>query len=314
MFLNHKRIALGCMGMTGVGDPSHITPAIEKRAIEAFEAALVSGITLFDHADIYGGTSCEVVFKKCLEAFPDVRERIQIWSKGGIRPLPNGTVFDFSPEYLTQAIENSRQRIGIDKIDLYQLHRPDPMTHPRDTAGALNKALQNGHIGAVGVSNFFPEQTRALQKYLDAPIVSHQWELHAFRLAPVYEGWQAPNWDGYSGGMGAIGDGTLDLCMAQGITPLAYSPLARGVLTKSDSENPRERDVQDALGEIGQKYDATRTQIALAWLLTHPAGIIPVVGSNNPRHIFEAAQASELRLEREDWYRIWGASWQRNMP
>lgn len=310
MFSNHKRLALGCMGLSGGANLSQITPAHEKRAIEAFEGALVAGITLFDHADIYGGGACEAIFKTCLQAFPDVRQRIQIWSKGGIR----AGFFDFSGPYLTQAIENSRQRLGIDHIDLYQLHRPDPLTHPRETADALNAALKAGHIKAVGISNFFPEQSRALQKYLDAPIVSHQWELNIFRLAPIYEGWKSPNWDSYSGGMGEIGDGTLDFCLANDITPLAYAPLAQGVLTKSDSDNPRERDVQDVLGDLAQKHDVTRTQIALAWLLTHPSGIIPVVGSNNPRHIFEAAQASELRLEREDWYRLWAASWGRSMP
>lgn len=310
MFDQHKPIALGCMGMTGTWNPDDLTPARVKRAIDAFEAALVAGITLYDHADIYGGGTCETVFKECLAAFPDVREGIQIWTKGGIR---NG-FFDFSPAYLKECIERSRQRMGIDSIDLFQLHRPDPLTHPRETAKALKEALDAGHIKAIGVSNFFPEQMRALQTYLDVPIVSHQWELHLLRLQPFYEGWKAPSFAGYSKEMEEYGDGTLDFCMAHDIRPLAYAPLARGVLSKSDSETGRERDVQDLLGSLAVKYDATRTQIALAWLRTHPSGIIPVVGSANPRHIFEAAQKTDLRLEREDWYSLWKASWERGMP
>ena len=310
MFDKHKPIALGCMGLTGTWNPADLTPARTKRAIDAFEAALVAGITLYDHADIYGGGTCETVFKDCLAAFPDVRGDIQIWSKGGIRD----GYFDFSPGYLTECIERSRQRMGVDTLDLFQLHRPDPLTHPRETAKALKAALDAGHIKAIGVSNFFPEQTRALQTFLDVPIVSHQWELHLLRLQPFYEGWKAPSFKGYSADMNEYGDGTLDFCMAHSITPLAYAPLGKGVLAKNDSEDGRERDVQDLLGTLAVKYDATRTQIALAWLRTHPAGIIPVVGSANPQHIFEAAQKTDLRLERTDWYALWKASWGHGMP
>ena len=298
------------MGLAGSGPADDISSARIKKAIEAFEAALISGITLFDHADIYGGGACEIIFKSCLEALPDAREQIQIWSKGGIR----SGYYDLSKDYLLECIERTRARMGIDHIDLFQLHRPDPLTHPAETAQALNQALSHGHIGAVGVSNYFPQQTRALQKYLDAPIVSNQFEINILRLAPFYEGWEVPAFKGYSGGTGSIGDGTLDFCMAHEITPLAYSPLARAALIQTESQDGREQDVIDVLSDLSQKYDATRTQIALAWLLTHPAGIIPIVGSNNPAHIFEAAQRNDLRLERQEWYRLWTASWGRNAP
>ena len=298
------------MGMAGSGPADDISPLRVKNAVEAFEAALVSGITLFDHADIYGGGACEIVFKSCLQALPEAREQIQIWSKGGIR---NG-YYDLSKDYLLECVERSRTRMGIDKIDLFQLHRPDPTTHPRETAAALNQSLQSGHIGAVGVSNYFPQQTLALQKYLDAPILSNQFEINALRLAPFYEGWQVPVANGYSEGTGTTGDGLLDFCMANDITPLAYSPLARATLSKSESQDGREQDTFDVIGELSQKYDATRTQIALAWLRTHPAGIIPIIGSNNPAHIFEAAQRDDLRLERPEWYRVWTAAWGRNAP
>ena len=281
-----------------------------KAAIEAFEAALIAGITLYDHADIYGGGACESVFKHCLQALPEARDQIQIWSKGGI----GSGHYNLSQAYLSERIELSLGRLGVERIDLYQLHRPDPLAHPAETARALNEALQSGKIGAVGVSNYFPEQTRALQKHLDAPIVSNQFEINALRLAPFYEGWEVPRFQGYSNGTGTTGDGLLDFCLAEKIVPLAYSPLARATLAKAESDDGREQDVLDVLGELAQKYDATRTQIALAWLLTHPSGIIPIVGSNNPRHIFEAAQRNDLRLEREEWYRVWAASWGRNVP
>ncbi len=309
MFENHKPLALGCMGMSGTWNPSDLTPARISKAIEAFEAALIAGITLFDHADIYGAGTCETVFKSCLEAHPDARANIQIWSKGGL-----GGVFNLSSDYLRDALENSLRRLGVEHLELYQLHRPDMLAHPRDTAQFVNEAIASGKIGAIGVSNYFPEQIHALQKYLDVPIVSNQFELNALRLVPFYEGWTMPKYGGYSGDVGVVGDGLLDFCMAEGITPLAYAPLGRSVLSKNDSKDGREKDVQDVLGELALKYDATRGQIALAWLRTHPSGIIPVVGSNNPAHIFEAAQKTDLRLERGEWYRVFTASWGRNMP
>lgn len=298
------------MGMSGTWNAADLTPERTRKAIEAFEAALVAGITLFDHADIYGGGSCEDVFKSCLEAHPEARPNIQIWSKGGI----GGGGFNQSADYLRDALEGSLRRLGVEYLDLYQLHRPDMLAHPRDTAQFANEALKSQKIKAIGVSNYFPEQIRALQTYLDAPIVSNQFELNALRLVPFYEGWTVPQYGGYSGGVGVVGDGLLDFCMAQNITPLAYAPLAKSVLSKGDSTEGREKDVQDVVGELAKKYQATRGQIALAWLRTHPSGIIPVVGSNNPAHIFEAAQKTDLRLEREEWYRVFQASWNRNLP
>lgn len=301
------------MGMSGVNQSSDITPAIEKKAVEAFEAALVAGITLFDHADIYGAGTCEEVFQTCLKAHPEARENIQIWSKGGIRPL-NPTHFDLTSDYLTGALERSLSRLGVEYLDLYQMHRPDPLSHPKDTAQFLNDAMKSGKIRAIGVSNYFPEQTRALQKFLDYPIATNQFEISALRLAPFYEGWTMPRFAGYSDDTGVIGDGLLDQCMAENIVPLAYAPLAKSVLSKDDSTVPREKDVQDVIGELSKKHEATRGQIALAWLRTHPSGIIPVVGSNNPSHIFEAAQRTDLRLTHDEWYRIFAASWGRRMP
>jgi predicted oxidoreductase len=202
--------------------------------------------------------------------------------------------------------------MGIDEIDLYQLHRPDPLTHPAETASALNEAVKLGHIKAVGVSNYYPEQVRALQKHLDVPIVSNQIELSLLRLAPFYEGWQFQ--PSAANGPTTTGDGNLEFCLAENIVPLAYSPLAKARLSKAECEDPIIQDTLDAIGALCEKYDASRTQIAIAWLRTHPSGIIPVVGSANPAHIFEAAQKADLTLEREDWYRLLSAAWGRRVP
>lgn len=298
------------MGLTGTWDRNAMDAARRKRAVAAFEAALVAGITLYDHADIYGAGTCEEVFADCLEAFPGSREKIQIWTKGGIC----SGHFNLSGTYIKECIERSLQRMKLDYIDLYQLHRPDPLTHPAETAAALNEELEAGRILAVGVSNYFPEQVRALQQFLAVPLVSNQIQINLLRLDPLYEGWRSPQMDLGPGGQGGIGDGVLDQCLAQAITPLAYSPLAKALLSQSGSEVPRVSDVQEKLGQLARKHDATRTQVALAWLIQHPAAIIPVVGSANPAHIFEAAQKTDLVLDRLDWYALWTAAWGRNVP
>jgi predicted oxidoreductase len=302
MTLTSFPIALGCMSLTGTWNPADMDAARERRAINAFEAAFAAGSTLYDHADIYGGGSCETVFAKCLAALPGSREKIHIATKGGIR----SGHYNLTAAYLRACIERSLRRMNIEYIDLYQLHRPDPLTHPAETAAALNAALKAGWIRAVGVSNYYPEQVRALQSYLDAPLVSNQISISLDRLDPFYEGLES--------GAGRIGDGTLDQCMALNMTPLAYSPLGGGALARGDAKTEKAARVQACLATLGDKYGASPVQVALAWLTAHPAGIVPLVGSANADHIREAAEAASLKLAREDWYALWTAAWGHSVP
>ena len=292
------------MSLTGTWNPAEMDAAREKRAIEAFGAALESGIDFYDHADIYGGGTCEEVFSPCLAAFPEARTKIYIATKGGIC---NG-FYNLSKSYLNECIERSLRRMNIEYIDLYQLHRPDPLTHPSETAEALGAALASGKIRAVGVSNYYPEQVRALQKHLDAPVVSNQISISLNRLDPIYEGLKTTT--------DTFGDGTLDQCIANEMVPLAYSPLRNLPIRdedQSDDDEPRAA-LRKTLREMADKYDATPVQIALAWLLAHPARIVPLVGSANPDHIREGASAATTKLEREDWYALWTAAWGHRVP
>lgn len=295
-----SRIALGCMGLAGTWNPAEVGPEHRRRAIASFEAALGSGITFFDHADIYGGTACESIFKDCLSAVPVSREKIFIATKVGIR----SGYYDHSPEYIRKSLRGSLERMGIDYVDLYQLHRPDPLSHPAETAAALDELVDEGRVKAIGVSNYYPEQTLALKTYLKAPIVSNQISISLLRLSPIYEGAE-----------GQGGDGVLDQCLALGITPLAYSPIGGGWLSgrrELPSDHPRYALIQrvlSALREMAADYGgATPTQLATAWLLSHPAQIIPLVGSNQPEHIKEAAAAAQIQLSRTDWYKLWIAA------
>jgi predicted oxidoreductase len=294
------RIALGCMGMAGTWNPAEVGPENIRKAIVAFEAALDSGINFFDHADIYGRGACESVFKDCLAAVPGVREKIYIATKVGIRP----GYYEHDPAYIRQSLHGSMDRMGIDYVDLYQIHRPDPLSHPAETAEVLDALVDEGLVRAIGVSNYYPQQTLALKQYLKAPIVSNQISISLTRLDPIYEG-----------AAGGDGDGVLDQCLQFGITPLAYSPLGGGWLSGhrevpvDHKDAPRLTRILDALKELAPSYgDATPGQLATAWLLRHPAKIVPLVGSNNPDHIREAAAGANIELSRQDWYKLWVAA------
>ena len=289
-----SRMALGCMGMTGTGIPADVKPENIRGAIEAFETALDACITLYDHADIYGGGSCESAFKDCLKAVPGSRERIYIATKCGIRPGHYNLTYD----YIHEALERSLKRLGVEYVDLYQMHRPDPLTHPAETAQALNEIVRQGRARYIGVSNYYPEQVRALQRYLDMPIRSNQIAISLRRLDPIYD------------------DGTLDQCMAMQMTPLAYSPLGGGLLSgrREIKDEPVAQGLLKELTAQGEKHNASPGQMAVAWLLAHPAGIVPLVGSNNPEHIREAAGADKIKLGREDWYSLWVAARGKKIP
>ena len=309
-----SRIALGCMGLAGTWNPADVGPEHRRRAIAAFEAALESGITFYDHADIYGGTACEAIFEDCLAAVPGSRDKIFIATKVGIRR----GYYDHSPGYIRDSLRGSLDRLGVDSVELYQLHRPDPLSHPAETAEVLDGLIAEGLIKSVGVSNYYPQQTLALQKYLQAPIVSNQISISLLRLDPIYEGAAGGRATSEAATCDA-GDGVLDQCEELGITPLAYSPLGGGWLSGrrevSADTPPAVKRTLDALQALGPAYNnATPGQLALAWLLAHPAQILPLVGSNDPAHIREAAGAAAISLSRTDWYALWTAARGINVP
>jgi predicted oxidoreductase len=301
-----SRIALGCMGLAGTWNPAEVGEEHRRKAIASIEASLEVGINFFDHADIYGGTACESIFKDCLEALKPDRESLFIATKVGIR----SGYYDHSPDYIRESVEGSLGRLGLDYINLYQLHRPDPLSHPGETAEVLDELVDEGKIREIGVSNYYPNQANALASYLESPLVSNQFEFSLLHLFPLYEGRE-----------GQGGDGVLDHCLENELTPLAYSPVGRGWLTgrrEIPADHPQKERferVLAALRELSPEYGgATPTQLALAWILNHPAGIIPLVGSNNPEHIREAAASTDIELSRTDWYKLWVASRGSRMP
>ncbi len=269
------------------------------------EAALAAGINFFDTADIYGPDNdepfgaAEALLGQVFKAAPALRDRIVLASKGGISM---GVPYDSSPDYLVAAIDASLRRLGVERIDLWQIHRPDMLTHPAEVAATLDAQVAAGKIGAVGVSNFTVAQSSALKKHLKAPLVSTQPEFSALALAPLQ-------------------DGTLDWAMKHGLAVLGWSPLGQGRLGDGDprpgrrrAEDERVSRVKAALAAHGARFGVSIAATAYAWVLAHPAGITPIVGSQTPARIAEAADAFKVTFTRAEWYAILVASLGENLP
>jgi predicted oxidoreductase len=291
-----SRLAYGCMRISGVWERERFTPDHEAAGRRAIHAAFEAGYTHFDHADIYGNGVCEEIFGRALSDDPGMRDRILLATKCGIRwrGEPQASAphrWDFSREHILRSCDESLRRLCTDRIDLFMLHRPDFLADPDEIAGAFSELERAGKARAFGVSNFRPSLLAALQHACPMPLVVNQVEIHLARLD-------------------ALEDGTLDQCLERGVTPVAWSPLGGGVLGDGASlrdDHPRAsvlRGLLDVMDQMARRLGVSRTVLSLAWLLRHPAGIVPVVGTANPDRIRDAARADELELGREDWYTL----------
>lgn len=251
----------------------------------AVDAAFEAGITLFDTADIYGfgeqgfGKAEELLGRVFADA-PELRDRMVLATKGGITPP---TPYNSSAEYLTKAIDDSLARLQTDRIDLWQIHRPDILTHPQEIARTVEDAHKAGKIRAFGVSNFTQAQTATLAQFSTVPIVSTQPELSPLRID-------------------TIENGELDQAIAMDLAVLAWSPLGGGRI--GDPTNEREQNVAAALSGVAAAHGVSRTAAAYSWIMAHPARPIPIVGSQNPARIAEAADAFKVQWTRADYYSV----------
>ena len=285
--LESSRLVYGCMRIAGDGSREEMDKG--KRAVHA---ALDAGYTQFDHADIYADGRCEELFGELLRESPDVRDRIVITTKCGIRlaGTPDEGApgrYDFSARHLTNSVEGSLKRLGIERIDLLLLHRPDYLFHPEEVALTFEALRASGAVAHFGVSNFSPSQVELLQSAVGDPLLVNQLEINIHNIR-------------------SLSDGTLDQCQRLGINPQAWGPIGgvarpawRNTFTAEDEQRIRvELDRQCAI------YDVEDWLIALAWLLRHPAEISPIVGSTTPARIEAATKALDVDYSREDWYRL----------
>ncbi|MFN3237028.1 MAG: aldo/keto reductase family oxidoreductase [Pseudomonadales bacterium] len=268
-------IALGCWRLVAMP---------ETNAANVVTTALESGLTLVDNADVYGLDwggegfgAAESLLGAVLKNQPELRDKMILATKGGIIP---GVPYDSGN--LQAACEASLQRLNTDRIDLYQIHRPDMLTHPAEVARILEDLRVSGKILEVGVSNFTPSQLAALQAHLPFPIVATQPEYSALALDALF-------------------NGTFDQAMQHGINVLAWSPLGGGKLA-STSELPA--DLANVLTELAERENTDVATIALAFALAHPSRPIAIVGTTNPERISQATKALNVQLDRTDVYRI----------
>lgn len=304
--LKSTRLAYGCWRIAGTWDAERVTPQARASGVQAVITAHEAGYSFYDLADIYCDGVAEEIFGQALRKVKSLRRSAVIATKCGIRPPStpgNGEPYryDFSSDYIVQSCDGSLKRLGVDCIDVYQLHRPDYLMEPNEVAKAFAKLKKAGKVKQFGVSNFRPPQLAYLQAALRPKLLVNQVEISLAQL------------DSFE-------DGTLDQCLADNITPMAWSPLGGGHLGDGakqvlpSQEGYRAGKIRRALDKLAREFGTSRGVIALAWLLRHPAGIVPIVGSTKPARIQELAGADDIELNREQWYALFTAARKTDLP
>lgn len=288
-------LALGCMSLRP--DKLEESKATVRRAYEL-------GVTFFDTADVYGPGDSETILGAALEEMNIPRDEIYIATKcsivfQGMNPDYEYKAYDLSPDYIKASCEVSLKRLGIEYIDLYQAHRIDYLTHPEETARALEDLKEEGKIRHAGVSNYTVEEIRALSAYTRIESLQTQYSL--LFLEPLETG-------------------LASTCLEHNMAILPWSPLHKGVLTGArpvphdDWQRQREAGVVAQLQPFAEAYGVTLGQLSLAWLMQQPGPVIPLVGTANPEHIAEATAAVNVTLDRDDWYELMVIARGRSMP
>lgn len=266
----------------------------QKEILKLLEECLDLGITTIDHADIYGNYNCEQHFGEVLALKPELRKKLKIITKCGIklvsknRPEHKIKYYDTSKEHIMVSVENSLKNLKTDYIDVLLIHRPSPFMDPQEVAEAFEELKANGKVLNFGVSNFKPSQFNMLSSYLDFPLVTNQIEISPLCLEHFELG-------------------TIEQCQEYKIPPMAWSPLSGGKIFTCEQEKNKRlcKTLEKIRKEIGVKEIE---QIAYSWLLSHPAKIIPIVGSGNIKRIKTAVGALEIKLSAQQWFEIWQSS------
>jgi predicted oxidoreductase len=259
--------------------------------LSIIESCLNHSITTFDHADIYGGYTTEAEFGEALKAAPSLRNQLRLITKCGIqmisenRPHHQIKSYNTSKAHIIHSAETSLKNFHTDHLDVFLIHRPDPLLDPHEIAEAVNQLKEQGKILHFGVSNFLPHNIDALKSYVQ--IEYNQTEISILHLA-------------------AFTNGILDHCLQNNIIPMAWAALGGGIL--SDDAHPRYRSIAAASAQLAEKYKTGINQILIAFLLAHPAHILPVLGTTKIERLLQAKEANSITLEREDWFKLYSAS------
>lgn len=288
--LSVPTVAVGCM---------RISDMSEKEVGAFIDTALENGAKFFDHADIYGGGKSESVFGKAIT--PSMRENIFIQTKCGIR---QGR-FDFSYEHIINSVNGSLERLGTEYIDVLLLHRPDALMEPEEVAKAFDELKVSGKVRHFGVSNQNPYQMELLQKSLDMPLCVNQLQFSIMHAPMIQAG---INVNMYNDSAVNRDGGVLDYCRLNKITVQPWSPMQYGFFEGCFIDNEKFPKLNETLESIGNKYGVSKTTVAFAWILRHPAKMQPVTGTTNLSRLADCIKASEITLTREEWYEIYRAA------
>jgi predicted oxidoreductase len=291
--LSFSRIIHGLWRLADWDQPKEDTLSLIQHNIE-------NGITTFDHADIYGSYTCEALFGEALSLQPSLREKMEIVTKCGIvlpsdnRPQHKTHHYNTSKKHILASVENSLQHLKTDYIDLLLIHRPDPFMNGEEVAEAFSQLKEEGKVRHFGVSNFKDHQWNMLQSYLSFPLITNQIELSAYHLEN-------------------FADGTLNLCQEKRVAPMAWSPLAGGTIFKGEEEKAVR--LQRTLKKIQEETGANGIdEVLYAWLLNHPANIMPIVGSGKKERIQNAINSLSITLDHDQWFEILQTSMGHDVP
>jgi predicted oxidoreductase len=278
------------------------SPDFIAQSVPVMQAAYEQGITFFDTADVYGHGKSELALGQVLKASPGSRRRLVIQSKCSIR---EGGVIDSSREHIKDAVQGSLKRLGTDYLDILLLHWPDSLIEPQEVGRAFDELQAAGKVRYFGVSNYSPYQIELLRKHVRQPLVANQIQLG---LAHWYTDPGASKAEITHGAEGVI---TLDYCRLQDIQVQAYSPL-RGanigkppnLLNPPTDASPEVHQAVETLQTIARSHDTSPAAIMLAWLLHHPAGILPIIGATKVEHVIDNCAADRIELSRAEWYSL----------
>ena len=286
-------VAVGCMRIS----------TLSQKEVESFVLDCVEqGAYFFDHADIYGGGACEEMFGKVLHEHPDLRGRIVLQSKCGIVPRKK---YDLSKEYIVSSVEGILKRLQTDHLELLLLHRPDALVEPEEVAAAFEALQTQGKVQHFGVSNHNPMQIELLKKYVKQPILIDQLQFSVPVSNMVASGMEVNmTTEGSVNRDGSV----LDYCRLHDVTIQAWSPFQKPNWGGPFLGSEDYAELNQTLKEVGEKYDATPTMMAAAWILRHPAHMQLIAGTTHMNHMSEILKAADIDITREEWYRIYLSS------
>ena len=272
----------------------------DQELLKFTEQVFELGITTFDQADIYGNYESQIFFGNALKLNKSLRSKIQIVSKCGINLLsdkfPERKVkhYDYSFKHIVESVEQTLEDLQTDYLDVLLLHRPSPFFDPQEVAQAFEKLRKSGKVLRFGVSNFTPGQTQMLSAYLDEPLVTNQVEISPFCLEHFL-------------------NGNIDFFLKEGMKPMAWSPLAGGSFLNKPTKH--ETRVLHALHHVAEELEIENIDVLIyAWLLNHPSGILPIVGSGKIDRVKSAVEALEVKMDLEQWFRIYESSLGYELP